>query len=57
MRSEIKRLLGEEAGADQEDQSVEEGETEENHDRPAYTLLIIKEYFRDKYNFIVDFLI
>ena len=42
MRSEIKRLLGEEAGADQEDQSVEEGETEENQDRPGFTLLIIK---------------
>ena len=54
---ETLRLLGGEAGADQVDQSVEEGETEENQDRPAYTLLIIKEYFRDKYNFIVDFLI
>ena len=54
MRSEIKRLLGEEAGADQENQSVE---TEENQDWPGFTLLIIKEYFRDKYNFIVDFLI
>ena len=39
---ETLRLLGGEAGADQVDQSVEEGETEENQDRPDFTLLIIK---------------
>ena len=34
LRREVEtlRLLGGEAGADQEDQSVEEGETEENQD-------------------------